>query len=87
MKIKIIYHYVKTINFRDNRVKTRHPSEYFGEKIQFKWSDNAHYILRLLVGLVRLGRIDTLLIRALYWQRTKSIKSGFELLIQSMNIF
>ena len=39
LKIKGIYHYVKTIYFRDNRVKTRHPSEYYGEKIQFKWSD------------------------------------------------
>ena len=69
-KIKQLYHYDKIIRFRDDRIKARYPSKYDSEKIQFCWTDNAQYILRVLVGLTRFGSIDAPHIKALYWNRS-----------------
>jgi hypothetical protein len=61
---------------------------YKGELFELKWSDQAKYLLRTLIGLTRFGDIDYGHMRAIFWQQDELVvKNGIEKLIDNQYVF
>ena len=75
-------------NIIDKRIKLKCVWSYKGELLELKWSVQAKYLLRTLIGLKRLGDIDYDHLRAIFWKQDESaVKNSIRKLIDIQYIY
>jgi hypothetical protein len=58
------------------------------KSFELKWSDQAKYLLRTLIGLTRFGDIDYGHMRAIFWQQDELVvKNGIKKLTDNQYVF
>ena len=83
-----VYHLSNIKSFKDGRIKSQYPDIYSEEKFVWRWSDEAIYCLRVLVGLTKFGIIDEGHMNAIYWHRDENeVKSNIKKLLNNQIIF
>ncbi len=88
LEINGLYHLTLSKYINDQRIKLKFVESYKGELFELKWSDQAKYLLRTLIGLTRFGYIDYGHMRAIFWQQDESdVKNGFKKLIDNQYVF
>ncbi len=79
LEINGLYHLKLSNYIFDKRIKLKYIESYMGELFELKWSDQAKYLLRALIGLTRSGDIDYGHMRAIFWQQDVSdVKNGIK---------
>ena len=88
LEINGLYHLTLSKYIIDKRIKLKFVESYKGELFELKWSDQAKYLLRALIGLTRFGDIDYGHMRAIFWQQDESdVKNGIKKLIDNQYVF
>ena len=88
LEINGLYHLTVSKQIIDKRIKIKHVETYKGELFELKWSDQAKYLLRTLIGLTRFGDIDYGHMRAIFWQQDETdVKNGIKKLIDNQYVF
>jgi hypothetical protein len=88
LEINGLYHLTFSRYIIDKRIKLKYLESYKGELFELKWSDQAKYFLRTLIGLTRFGDIDYGHMRAIFWQQDEVVvKNGIKRLIDNQYVF
>jgi hypothetical protein len=88
LEINGLYHLIVSKHIFDKRIKLKYGESYKGELFALKWSDEAKYLLRTLIGLTRFGDIDYGHMRAIFWQQDETdVKKGIKKLIDNHYVF
>ena len=88
LEINGLYHLTVSKQIIDKPIKIKHVETYKGELFELKWSDQAKYLLRTLIGLTRFGDIDYGHMRAIFWQQDETdVKNGIKKLIDNQYVF
>jgi hypothetical protein len=88
LEINGLYHLIVSKHIFDKRIKLKYFESYKGELFEFKWTDEAKYLLRTLIGLTRFGDIDYGHMRAIFWQQDETdVKKGIKKLIDNQYVF
>jgi hypothetical protein len=83
-----LYHFTFCKYIIDKRIKLKYLESLKGELFELKWSDQAKYLLRTLIGLTRFGDIDYGVMRAFFWQQDEVVaKTGIKKLIDNQYVF
>jgi hypothetical protein len=88
LEINGLYHLTFSKYINDKRIKLKFVESYKGELFELKWSVQAKYLLRTLIGLTRFGDIDYGHMRAIFWLQDESnVKNGIKKLIDNQYVF
>jgi hypothetical protein len=71
LEINGLYHLTSSKYVIEKRIKFKYLESCKGELFELKWSDQAKYLLRTMIGLTRFGDIDYDHMRAIFGNKMK----------------